>query len=107
MVPETPGISESQIITMYVAFDEEGKFDIARSDIEMPDEFSCDKPAMVRAVDIASGTVIEEKVVADVLDSPPQVSEESVQEAIKDLQDAAKNDPGLRDVLKALGVSQD
>lgn len=92
---------------MYVAFDEEGKFDIARSDMEMLDEFSYDKPAMVRAVDIASGTVIEEKVVADILDSPPLVSEESVQEAIKDLQDAAKNDPGLRDALKALGVSQD
>lgn len=92
---------------MYVAFDEEGKFDIARSDMEMPDEFSYDKPAMVRAVDIASGTVIEEKVVADILDSPPLVSEESVQEAIKDLQDAAKSDPGLRDALKALGVSQD
>ena len=71
----------------------------------MPDEFSYDKPAMVRAVDIASGTVIEEKVVANVLDSPSVVSEEWVDETIKGLQDAAKSDPRLREALRTLGVA--
>ena len=107
MVPETPRISESQIFTMYVAFDEAGKFDITRSYPEMPDEFSYDKPAMVRFVDIASGKVIEEEIVADVLDHPPVVSEESKREMIKDLQDAAKSDPRILDALRTLGVSQD
>ncbi len=90
---------------MYVAFDETGKFDITRSYPEMPDEFSYDKPAMVRAVDIASGTVIEEQVVANVLDSPSVVSEESVDETIKGLQDAAKSNPRLLEALRTLGVA--
>ncbi len=89
---------------MYVAFDETGKFDISRSYPEMSDEFSCDEPAMVRAVDVASGKVIEEEVVANVLDSPSIVSEESVDEAIKGLQDAAKSDPRLLEALRTLGV---
>ena len=105
MVPETPRIPESQILTMYVAFDEAGKFDVGRSYPEMPDEFSYEKPAMIRIVDIASGTVIEEEVVADILDSPPLVSQETKHEVLKDLQDAAKSDPRILEALRTLGVS--